>query len=223
MKRKESLKSPVKQKKSRESLDLASPVAIAVSEQRKRAKEWAESEAKKGATTNDEKDNKAKRAATPSGRTPAKKSKTEVSEVVEEILAPRSSRKSVSRSSISATVQSEEDVQPAAKSRRTPAKKAQKVEESESEQEEEPAPASKPVRKTPAKAPAPAKSTSKTPSKTPSQAAAPSAASSSSPVVVKVNTPEPVYVPARVSPAPVISRVREASPKPAATRYQEQE
>lgn len=222
MKRKESLKSPVKQKKSRESLDIASPIAVAVSEQRKRAKEWAESEAKKESNTTNEKDNKAKRAATPTSKTPAKKSKTEVAEVVEEILAPRSTRKSVSRSSISAPAQFEDDVQPAAKSRRTPAKKAQKVEESESEEEEEeevPAPAPKPVRKTPAKAPAPVKAAAKTPSKTPSKAAVSSAASSSSPIVApKVNTPE-----RQVSPVAVVSRVREASPKPTAPRYQEQE
>ena len=89
MKRKESLKSPVDEKKSRKSIDVA--------EQRRRAQEYYETKLKPEQENKEAKE-KAKRSSTP-GKTPRKSSKyVHEDEDEEQQMAPTSSRKSARES-----------------------------------------------------------------------------------------------------------------------------
>jgi hypothetical protein len=210
MKRKESLKSPVDLKKTRKSVDGGvTPGKSSVSEQRQRAKEWAENDSKLQTEAGDGDKADSKRSATASGKTPGKRSKIVYDEDPQPEVQPRkTSRKSIA---LPAPPVEEEPtpVEPAKASRKTPAK-SRKPQPAESE-DEEPVVAPKSARKTPAKkaepkAAAPATTASvKTPqtsSKRASVKSEPSVAKEDSPVVppIMVTVPSPLVTP-RATPA----------------------
>lgn len=155
LKRKQTLKSPVELKKTRTSIgETETPRGSSVAAQRQRAKEWAENDAKRLTQADEEKSTKAKRAATPSGKTPGKRSKIVYDEDPEPEVRPppRSTRKSVAST---ASAVSEEPSAVASASTRTARKtpvKAKIVKAEESDEESVPVPDTKPTRKTPAKA-----------------------------------------------------------------------
>jgi hypothetical protein len=198
----------VKQKKSRESLDaIASPTPVktSVEEQRKRAREWADNEARKSAATEESTSSKAKRSATP-GKQVAKPSKIVYDSDPEEPIEARPAR---GRKSIVGTpvVQEVTAVLEKAAGRKVPQKKVQPVEESDEDSEPEPAPVPpRSARKTPAKAKPEVKPVVKTPQTAPKKAA------------VKAESPKaatPVPAPVRspvVTPAAVASPVRTTTP-----------